>query len=52
MWTGGNDIAEEGVWVWPEDNMVFYGNSSDEFTDWDSGNVFLYSQSRTVVMCF
>ena len=36
-WTGGNDIAVEGVWVWPEENVTVLSG----FTDWDSGNVFL-----------
>ena len=36
-WTGGNDIAVEGEWVWPEENVTVLSG----FTDWDSGNVFL-----------
>ena len=53
FWTGGNDITVEGEWVFPGDgdNWIFYSNStSDYFSNWDIGNVFLSFQSNMLMI--
>ena len=40
-WTNGNDIANEGIWIWPIDGVEFSGGSSSQFKDWGPGSEFL-----------
>ena len=53
VWTGGNDITVEGEWVFQGDgdSYIFYSNStSDIYTNWDSGNVFLSFRSNMLMI--
>ena len=41
LWTNGNKIDNDGIWIWPIDGSNFYPVSPDVYSFWAPGNVYL-----------
>ena len=40
-WTNGNDIGNEGIWIWPIKGDDFSGENATVYTNWYPGNASL-----------
>ena len=41
LWTNGNDIDNDGIWIWPIDGSSIFPVSLDVYSFWVEGNVYL-----------